>query len=261
MTSKLKSYSTTPGSNNAAVPDGFPEGMAVSGFNNSAREMMARLREWYQEAEWIDLGHTIASSTGSTIVLSGDQTAYYTEGRPIRVNQSGSQVGYISSSSYAAPNTTVNVSGFTVSSPTQVEVGIVGGASFKELVEGNAASAADIQAGTNTDKPITPATLRNSDMVPKSVARITSAGAVAFERGATHTVSLSGGNVFTVDLDYTAGATGQIVPQVTVINTMGTTPVMTNVEVTDTNTVKVEFVTAAGSNVARTFSLCIWANE
>src|SRR5574343_930503 len=227
MTDKLSAYSTTPASNNSAAPDGWPEKMAPSDVNDCAREMMARLREWYQDAEWIDLGHTIASSTGSTIVLSGDQTAYYTTGRPIRVNQSGSQVGYISSSSYAAPNTTVNVSGFTVSSPTQVEVGIVGGANFKELVEGNAASAADIRTGTNTDKPITPFALRDSDLVCKSVARITSAGAVAFERGATHTVSLSGGNVFTIDLDYTAAGTGQIVIQVTPINSIGGTPVMT----------------------------------
>lgn len=128
MTSKLSLYSTTPASNNSAAPDGWPEGMLPSDVNNSAREMMARVREWYQDAEWVDHGHSIQSSTASTVVVSGDQTAIYVAGRAVRVNQSSSQVGRVTSSTYAAPNTTINVEGFTVSGPTQLEVGIVSSA-------------------------------------------------------------------------------------------------------------------------------------
>jgi hypothetical protein len=125
MTDKLKAYSTTAGSNNSAAPNGWPEGMLPSDVNNCAREMMARLAEWYQDAAWIRLDESIQSSTGSTIVVSGDVTGTYLAGRPIRVNQSGSQVGRVSSSVYSAPDTTINVTGFTVSSPTVVEVGIL----------------------------------------------------------------------------------------------------------------------------------------
>ena len=59
MTDKLSAYSTTAASNNSATPDGWPEGMAPSDVNNCAREMMARLREFYVDSEWIDHGHTI----------------------------------------------------------------------------------------------------------------------------------------------------------------------------------------------------------
>jgi hypothetical protein len=125
MTDKLKAYSTTPGSNNSAAPNGWPEGMLPSDVNNCAREMMARLAEWYQDAAWIRLDESIQSSTSSTIVVSGDVTATYLVGRPIRVNQSGSQVGYVGGAVYSSPNTTITVTGFTVSSPTIVEVGII----------------------------------------------------------------------------------------------------------------------------------------
>lgn len=125
MTDKLSNYSTTPGSNNAASPDGWPEGQTAGSVNNSDREFAARVREFYEDPTWIDFGHTVVSSTASSIKLSTDLTAVYTAGRPIRVNQSGSQTGYVTASAYSAPDTSITVSGFTVSLPTQVEVGAI----------------------------------------------------------------------------------------------------------------------------------------
>lgn len=125
MTDKLSNYSTTPGSNNAASPDGWPEGQTAGSVNNSDREFAARVREFYEDPTWIDYGHTVVSSTASSIKLSTDLTAVYTAGRPIRVNQSGSQTGYVTASAYSAPDTSITVSGFTVSMPTQVEVGAI----------------------------------------------------------------------------------------------------------------------------------------
>lgn len=122
MATKLKNYSSTPASNNSAPPDGWPEDMAPSAVNNSAREMMARLREWYADAEWIGLGHTINSASGAAIVLAGDVSAYYPVGRAVRADGVAGRV----ISAVVATNTTVTVSGITFAgSPTIWEVGIV----------------------------------------------------------------------------------------------------------------------------------------
>lgn len=52
----IDKYSTTPASNNAASPDGFAENMRPSGVNDSARQVMADIRTWYVDAEWLKLG-------------------------------------------------------------------------------------------------------------------------------------------------------------------------------------------------------------
>lgn len=123
MTNKLKDWSTTPASNNSTPPEGWPEGMAPSKVNDTARQNMAYIREWYEDAEWIRYDHSIASSTSSTVVISGDVTAVYVADRAIRLDQDNAKVGYVVSSIYSAPNTTVTVGGLTVSSPTIIEVG------------------------------------------------------------------------------------------------------------------------------------------
>lgn len=43
------SWNESDASNNQAAPDGFPEGMAPSGVNNSARMMMGALKRWYNQ--------------------------------------------------------------------------------------------------------------------------------------------------------------------------------------------------------------------
>lgn len=56
----VREWSTTAGSNNDASPDGFPEGMAPSGVNNSAREAMAAIAEVYQ------------TTYGRNVLINGD---------------------------------------------------------------------------------------------------------------------------------------------------------------------------------------------
>lgn len=125
MAGKLKLYSTTPGNNNSAPPDGWPEGMAPSAVNNAARQMMAQLAEWYRDAEWIDYGSTVVTAAGQVYTISGDVTAQYTVGRAIRQNASNASRGVITASSYSAPNTSVTVNGYVPSAaPTSVELGI-----------------------------------------------------------------------------------------------------------------------------------------
>lgn len=48
--SALEDWSTSAGSNNSASPNGFPENMAPSGVNDSARELMAQVRRYAQQS-------------------------------------------------------------------------------------------------------------------------------------------------------------------------------------------------------------------
>ena len=57
----IESWSKAAGSNNATPPDGFPEGMAPGSVNDSAREVMAQVRRWAEQA----VSGTTASDTGS----------------------------------------------------------------------------------------------------------------------------------------------------------------------------------------------------
>lgn len=119
---KLKLWSTTPGSNNAAAPNGWPEGMAPSDVNNTARQDRASIREWYEDAEWIERGDSIESASGSQIVFTGDTSAVHRVGRAVR---SDGTVGVITAVSVAA-NTTVTVDGITFGgTPSVFEVGII----------------------------------------------------------------------------------------------------------------------------------------
>jgi hypothetical protein len=122
----IRDWSTTAANNNAAVPDGFPEGMLPSGVNNSARELMAQVRGWYENPGWSDLGHTPTRVDNDTFTVATDLTATYNAGR--RIKLVGATTGYatIASSSYAAPDTTVNVtmdSGNVPTSLTNVYIG------------------------------------------------------------------------------------------------------------------------------------------
>lgn len=111
--SDIKDWSTTADSNNSASPDGFPEGMAPSGVNNSAREVMASVREHYDSLEWRDWGHTIAygsATTFTTAVGDGNTTAIYHADRRIKAvgSLTGTIYGTIASSAFTT-QTTVTV--------------------------------------------------------------------------------------------------------------------------------------------------------
>jgi hypothetical protein len=52
-------------SNNAASPNGWPEGMAPSGVNDSGRENMAALKRWFNRVHGLDNTGALVSSAGS----------------------------------------------------------------------------------------------------------------------------------------------------------------------------------------------------
>lgn len=108
----IELYSTTAASNNSAVPNGWPEGMAPSGVNDAGRQMMAAIRTWYEDAEWIKWGDTTAYVASTQFKIAGSNvTTRYTVGRRVRAvgSSTGTIYGIITASAFST-DTTVTVS-------------------------------------------------------------------------------------------------------------------------------------------------------
>lgn len=130
---ELYKYSTTAANNNAAVPDGFPEGWTGAQVNNSMREFAAAVRTHISDGAYVDETYQLASvgtktlarnSTTQFTVQSCDATGVFTIGRRIRIVGATTDHGYVTSSSFST-HTTVNVtmeSGDVPTTPTQALV-------------------------------------------------------------------------------------------------------------------------------------------
>lgn len=64
--SNVSQWNVSAANNNAAVPNGWPEGMARSGVNDSARENMAALARWYKDIN----GSLVTAGTGDAFTLT-----------------------------------------------------------------------------------------------------------------------------------------------------------------------------------------------
>lgn len=118
----INDYSTTASNNTMYVP----EGCAPSVVNDGIRQVQADLRTWYNDAEWLNLGHTPTYVSASSFSVPGNQTSFYTVGRRIKIADSSTLYGTISSSAYTTL-TTVGVtldSGSISASISAISVGI-----------------------------------------------------------------------------------------------------------------------------------------
>lgn len=124
----ISSWSSSAGGNTSASPNGFPEGMAPSGVNDAAREVMASVRRWYEDAEWLDFSNVPTYAATNTFTLAGDKTSVYHAKRRLRAKDGANTLyGEIASSSYTT-NTRVSVtldSGAFTTSLSAVAVGIL----------------------------------------------------------------------------------------------------------------------------------------
>lgn len=124
----VSKWSTTAGDNATADPTiNWAENQAPSTVNNSSRAEMAAIRAWYEDVEYRDWGHTVTRTGNTTFTVATDVTAIYVANRPIRCADSSTLYGFIASSSYSAPNTTVTVtldSGNLSASLTAVALGV-----------------------------------------------------------------------------------------------------------------------------------------
>jgi len=107
----IKDYSTTAANNTLTPPNGAPEGMAAGLVNNTMRQLMADTRLFYESGGWCDLGHVPTYVSATSFTIPTDVTAYYTVNRRIRFYGTimGTFYGYVVSSAYSSPNTTVTV--------------------------------------------------------------------------------------------------------------------------------------------------------
>lgn len=144
----IKDYSTVA-SNNTSL---FPEGMSPSSVNDSARQVQADIRTWYNTAEWQDLGNIPTYVSTTSFSVTGDQTAFYLVGRRIRISDSSTLYGTISVSAYTSLTTVTVVldSGSISASITAVAVGVISvpaggtGSSIKGSAIGDVTSTSNI---------------------------------------------------------------------------------------------------------------------
>jgi hypothetical protein len=105
----IRLYSTTAGSNNSTPPYGWPEGQAPATVNDCARQMMADVRSFCQDAEWFDSGDTPSRASATTFKVATDVTTRYLAGRRVKMFDTATYYGTVVSSSYSAPDTTITM--------------------------------------------------------------------------------------------------------------------------------------------------------
>lgn len=72
--SDVHTWSTTAASNNSASPNGFPENMAPSGVNDSAREIMAAIAKYRSDTDGVNT--STGSANAYVLAASRTMTAY-----------------------------------------------------------------------------------------------------------------------------------------------------------------------------------------
>jgi hypothetical protein len=133
----ISKYSTTPGSNNAAAPDGFKENMRPSEVNDSARQVMADIRTWYEDAEWLKLGEngntnafSISFVSTTAFLFTGtDRRTLVPINRRVKAGVGAGEIyGTVTDSTLSASDTKITVawdSGVLDSSLSYISLGIL----------------------------------------------------------------------------------------------------------------------------------------
>ena len=95
--SKIGKWSTTAANNNAATPDGWPEGQAPSTVNDCAREMMAGIKTYVNDAQYIDLDNTPSFLTTTTFSMATADATNFHIGRRLKLFDSTTLYGTVNS--------------------------------------------------------------------------------------------------------------------------------------------------------------------
>jgi hypothetical protein len=125
----ITDWSTTPGSNTSAPPNGAPEGMLASLVNNVIRQVMADVRAHAEDGGWLNRGDSPGYASATSFTMATDLTSIYGAGHRVRAvgSSTGTIYGTIDGSTYADPTTTVVVtfdSGSLQNESLAISVGI-----------------------------------------------------------------------------------------------------------------------------------------
>lgn len=113
--SEVGKWSVVASENNKPSPDGWPENMAPSDVNNSARENMAAIKRMALHLPYVSTGGVITYVDETTFTVADDDldtgyAKYFVEGRKINViTPTTSYKGVVVTSEYANTQTTVTV--------------------------------------------------------------------------------------------------------------------------------------------------------
>lgn len=256
----LYQWSTTPNNNaNASTGVNWAEGQLPSTVNNSARQMMADVAQWYAAPEWLNYGLTPTYVSATQFTVAGNQTATYQVNRRVRAFvTAGTVYGTITASAYTTL-TTVTVtwdSGALDSGVSEVDV---------HIVDGNFLIPA---SNTTFDgSPLPAFFLSKNNRVVDSIAALRALSHLTYTRaqytGYYQLGDGATGDVYYDPTDTTSGAyfTGSIAPITspaapTLTSSAGGTLAAT------TYYVKITYVTAAGETLASgETSLAVAANN
>ena len=124
---EVKDFALTAAGNNDTPPDGFPEGMQRKDFNDAAREVMAALRRYYDNPQYLNINRGfVVSRTGvAQITITGvDLTGYYNVGRRVRwrTGVGAFSTGGVASASFSAGNTVLGIVGSVAVGTDDLEV-------------------------------------------------------------------------------------------------------------------------------------------
>lgn len=114
----IENYSVIAADNDDPAPDGWPEGMAASDVNNSARQNMADTRTQWNDAEWFEFRDgtpdgvvTFVANNQFKIVspTSADVTGHWHIGRRVQILNAGTFFATITATSFSVDTTTVTI--------------------------------------------------------------------------------------------------------------------------------------------------------
>lgn len=123
--SKVGSWNTNAGSNNATPPDGWPEGQAPSTINDCAREMMAAIRTYLNDAQFFDPNNTPSYLSATSFSLNAADVTTFHVGRRVKLFDASTLYGTIDSVSATFVSVRLD-SGVLTASLSSVAVSILG---------------------------------------------------------------------------------------------------------------------------------------
>lgn len=242
----ISQWSTSAANNASGVTNiNWSEGQAPSTVNNSARQEMADLADWYRnDAEWIDRDDAISFSSGTKVLLtSQDVTAIYNVGRRIQVTAStpGTLFGLITASSTSGSDTALTIDWDSTAvlvseSISDVAIGIISSSSDRKSLDAQKdviTTRGDVVIGSTAGAAIRLA-VGTANQVIVSNGTDPAWGAIS-----TATTTAVGTIEIATDAEFQTGTdTGRAVTPASVKNSLGFSDLFTSAEQT---------VTAAGT--------------